>query len=100
MISVRQAVEVLVKEQNRRKQIASAAAPGSKEHADALQQVEAFSLALHCLEHWAPKPPMFDPMIGSYKCGICGCIVGFEVKPGVRCPACPQCMNRVDWNFV
>lgn len=100
MISVKQAIDVLVAEQNRKKQLASAAVPGSEAHAEALRQVEAFGFALHCLGLQLPKIPVFDPKLGSYKCGICGCIVGFEVKPGVRCPACPQCMNRVNWFSV
>lgn len=97
MITTKQAMDVLIAEQKRNKQLASAAQPGQPEHANALRRVEAYGLALVTLGFMVPKAPIYDPKINSYRCSTCGCLVGFQVRPGVRCYSCPSCMHRVDW---
>ena len=97
MISIQQAIRVLSAQSDYCKHIVSTKKPEDKEYALARQSAEALDFVLFHMQYLVPKAPVFDPKIHSYRCSNCGCPVGFQIRPGIRCYACPQCIQRVDW---
>ena len=97
MIDVHQAIRVLTAHSGYCKHVAATKEPEDKEYLLAQQGAEALDLALSIMAHFVPKAPVYSPDICSYKCSVCGCPVGFQVSPGVRCYVCPKCTQRVDW---
>jgi hypothetical protein len=100
MISLRQTIESLNIQASFFKHLLSTLRPEDKEYELVKQNVEALNTALFFLEQHVPKPPVYSPYANTYTCCICGCLVGFQVAPGVRCCSCPQCSQSVDWSEI